>query len=187
YCEYLRRNVFEPLGIGPADLSCQIADIEQHARGYQPKYSPVGLFLSLMVDRSLLERTEAGRYRIHPVYMNGPAYGGLIGTARGFARFLQDQIRARPLAMPEETRQLFFSSQQNNRGEAIETTLGWHRGQVAGVPYYGKPGGGPGFQSNLRVYPSRGIATVWLANQTGVSAGTINRFADELDRALLDS
>jgi CubicO group peptidase (beta-lactamase class C family) len=186
YCEYMRRNIFEPLGASPAELGCEIPDLDQHARGYQPKYTPLGLFVALTIDRSLLERTEAGRYRLRPVYMNGPAYGGLIGTARGFARFLQDQLRARPVLFGKPTRQLFFAAQRDSRGQAIETTLGWHRGEVAGVPFYGKPGGGPGFQSNVRVYPTRGIATVWLANQTGVSEGPINRFTDELDRLFVE-
>ena len=186
YAEYMRRNIFEPLGASPAELNYVMIDIERHARGYQPRYSPIGLIVSLLIDRSLRERTEAGRFRLRPVYMNGSAYGGLIGTARGFARFLQDQLNARSVLLGEQTRQLFFAAQQNSRGQAIETTLGWHRGQALGVPFYGKPGGGPGYHSNIRIYPTRGIATVWLANQTGVSADQINRLADALDRPFID-
>jgi CubicO group peptidase (beta-lactamase class C family) len=177
----MRRNIFDPLGASSAELSCQIPDLAQHARGYQQKFSPLGLFLYLAIDRALLERSEAGQYRLRPVYMNGAAYGGLIGTARGFARFLQDQLRARPALFGAETRKLFFSPQTNSRGESIPTTLGWHCGLAWGVPYYGKPGGGPGFQSNLRVYPDLGLASVWLANRTGASESPINKFTDELD------
>jgi hypothetical protein len=99
---------------------------------------------------------------------------------------LQDQLQPRPILFGAETKALFFSPQQNNRGQEIETTLGWHRGQVVGVPYYGKPGGGPGFCSNLRLYPDRSIATAWLVNETGISEEPINKLADALDRYFLN-
>jgi hypothetical protein len=138
-----------------------------------------------MVDKKLRGGTESGWFRLRPTYMNGPAYGGLIGTARGLARFLQDQLRLKPILFGADTKALFFSPQQNNYGQEIETTLGWHRGQVAGVLYYGKPGGGPGFRSNLRLYPDRSIATAWLVNETGISDEPCNKLADALDRYFL--
>jgi len=185
YCDYMRQYVFEPLGAGPEELNCLIPDLAHHAQGYQKKYSLLGLFLYLMMDKALLAETEAGRFRIRPVYMNGTAYGGLIGTARGFARFLQDQLQAKSILFNSDTKTLFYAHQQNNRGEAIETTLGWHRGHIANVPYYGKPGGGPGFRSNIRIYPDQALATVWFINETGVSEDAINTFTDRLDRQFL--
>jgi CubicO group peptidase (beta-lactamase class C family) len=185
YCAYMRQHVFTPLGAGPEELSCLIPDPAQHAQGYQKKYSLLGLFLYLMMDKALLAETEAGRFRIRPVYMNGTAYGGLIGTARGFARFLQDQLRTTSILFDAGAKTLFYAQQYNNRGEVIETTLGWHRGHIANVPYYGKPGGGPGFRSNIRIYPDQTLATVWFINETGVSESAINAFTDELDRQFL--
>jgi len=185
YCEYLRQNICAPLRINPEEMSCFIHDPAQHARGYQRRYSLPGVLLPLLMDKTLLEGTEAGWVRLKPVYMNGPAYGGLIGTARGFSLFLRDQLRAEPILFGPDTRKRFFSHQKNNRGRDIETTLGWHRGRVADISYYGKPGGGPGFQSNIRVYPERGIATVWFVNKTGISENAINKFTDALDRYFL--
>jgi D-alanyl-D-alanine carboxypeptidase len=184
YCDYMRQHVFNPLGLGPADLDCLIPDLAYHAGGYQ-KFSPLGLILYFMVDKKVRGGIESGWFRLRPTYMNGPAYGGLIGTARGFARFLQDQLRLKPILFGADTKALFFSPQQDNHGQEIETTLGWHRGQVAGVPYYGKPGGGPGFHSNLRLYPDRSLATAWLVNETGISEKPINTLADALDRHFL--
>jgi CubicO group peptidase (beta-lactamase class C family) len=174
--------VSAPLGIAPHELDCTIPDLTGHARGYQRKYSFLGIFLYLMMDRKLLDGSEARRFRLKPVYMNGAAYGGLNGTARGFAAFLQDQLRDEPVLFSSATRALYFSPQHDNRGRELETTLGWHRGQLGDTPYYGKVGGGPGYHSNLRVYPTRGLATVWLANETGVDSSAINRFGDLLDR-----
>ncbi len=185
YCDYMRQHILEPLGIGRSDVDCLIPDLGRHAAGYQ-KVSALGAVLYIMVDKKLRGGTEAGWFRLRPAYMNGPAYGGLIGTGRGFARFLQDQLRARPILFGIATKALFFSHQKDSRGREIETTLGWHRGQVSGVAYYGKPGGGPGFRSNLRLYPDRSLATVWLMNVTGISEGPVNQLAEALDGQFLE-
>ncbi|MHB9028104.1 MAG: serine hydrolase domain-containing protein, partial [Candidatus Latescibacterota bacterium] len=175
YCDYLRHNILEPLGVRQTELDCLIPDLSRHAGGYQKEYSPLSAILYLMMDRKMLDGTETGWIRLRPVYMNGPSYGGLIGTARGFSRFLQDQLRAESVLFNPGTKKLFFSLQRTSRGKEIVTTLGWHKGRASGVRYYGKPGGGPGYQSNIRVYPEMGIATVRLMNKTGVSEGSINR------------
>lgn len=52
-----------------------------------------------------------GRWlRIEPHYVNGPAFGGLIGTARAFGAFLQDQLRPQSTLFDEPTRALSTSS-----------------------------------------------------------------------------
>jgi CubicO group peptidase (beta-lactamase class C family) len=185
YGDYVRAHIAAPLGIPTAELDCTIPDLTRQARGHQQKFSPVGLFLYAVMDRSLLDGSVAGRFRLKPVYMHGPAYGGLNGAARAFARFLQDQLQETPRLLDPATRALYFTPQRDNRGGELVTTLGWHRGRVEDVPYFGKPGGGPGFRSNLRVYPTRGLATVWMINETGVDEKSINAFGDSLDRMFL--
>ncbi len=187
YRDYMRQHVFGPLGASPAELDGLVHDLSRHARGYQRKFSAVGAVLYLMMDRTLLGATEGNRFSLRPVYMNGPAYGGLIGTARGFARFLQDQLRPTPLLFGASTRTRFYTHQAGRRGRELPTTLGWHHGQIGSVRYYGKPGGGPGFRSNIRVYPDQGLASIWFINETGTSEGPINHFTDVLDRHFLSA
>jgi hypothetical protein len=55
-------------------------------------------------------------------------------------------------------------------------------GDLDGVPYFGKQGGGLGFHGNVRLYPTTGLATVFLANQTEVTQGPIDERSDSLDR-----
>ena len=69
----------------------------------------------------------------------------------------------------------------------MPTTLGWHRGKLADETYYSKPGGGPGFSSNIRIYRDRGLATVWLSNRMRVSESDIQEFSDTLDAELIGS
>jgi CubicO group peptidase (beta-lactamase class C family) len=182
YSEYLRLNIFDLLGIPSTMAGFQIPDMRRHATGYQKKFSPLGLFLYMMVDRRVIRESAKGRISLAPVYMNGPAYGGLICTATGFAGFLQDLLRPKPRLFAAETRALFLKAQVTNRGAETGMTLGWRTGRLENVVYYGKPGGGPGFRSNVRLYPANGIGVAWLINETGVSEREINQLSDSVDR-----
>jgi D-alanyl-D-alanine carboxypeptidase len=182
YEEYLRRGIFAPLGATAGEMNTTIADVGEFARGYQRKYSAMGVFTRVAVRREFLDGSDRGYLRFARVSMNGPSYGGILGSARGFCRFLQDQLRPASVLLGPEQRTLFFSPQRDAHNRETPTTLGWHRGQLDGVTYFGKPGGGPGFHSNVRLYPERGIATAWFINHLGVNEPKITRFGDAADR-----
>lgn len=185
YSDYMRKNIMGPLGLSSNELDFQITNIGNHACGHLRRFSPLGLLIPFMMDKVIFAEKAGNRLRFRPVYMNGAPYGGLIGTASAFSKFLQDQLRPNSILFDDKTKNLFYSEQIDSRRYLIETTLGWHRGKLSGVEYYGKPGGGPGFQSNMRIYPSKGIATVWLANETGVSEGPIHKLTDNMDKYFL--
>jgi len=185
YSDYMSKNIIDPLGISNEELDFQISNIDNHACGHLRRFSALGLLIPFMMDNEIFAEKAGNRIRFKPVYMNGAPYGGLIGTARAFSRFLQDQLSPNSILFDNKTKNLFYSAQVDNRRHPIETTLGWHRGKLSGIEYYGKPGGGPGFQSNMRIYPSKGIATVWLANETGVSEGPIHKLTDNMDNYFL--
>ena len=88
------------------------------------------------------------------------------GTARGFGRFLQDQLNPHSRLFGDETRGLFYSPQHVARGTEVAMTLGWHVGSLDGNRFFYKEGGGGGFHSMMRVYPSRSVASVVMANAT---------------------
>ena len=107
-----------------------------------------------------------------------------IGTARGFSRFLQDQLRGESVLFGLETKRLLETRQTDGAGRPIPMTPGWHVGETHGVAYFFKEGGGGGFHCEMRIYPTSGIATVVLANSTEFSStGFLNR----IDRTFLES
>ena len=184
---YLQQSIREPLQIDARDLSCEFLDAAQQARGHVRRWSLLGLALPLLVDATILSR-PAGRWaRFEHLHMNGPAYGGVRASARGYARFLQDLLQPRSRVLGDAMKRLFFAPQRARSGRLLPTTLGWHTGSLAGERYLSKPRGGHGFHSNLRIYPARSLATVFLSNQMRASEAQIERFADGLDRALLDA
>jgi CubicO group peptidase (beta-lactamase class C family) len=183
----LRRELLEPLKISAQDMSFELGDPAQLARGHLPRWSLLGLIVPLMADSKTLAPSHGKWLRFEHLYMNGPAYGGMRATARGYARFLQDLLRPSSRLLGPETKRLLFTPQRDNTGRALPSTLGFHTGELDGVPYISKPGGGPGFNSNLRIYPSRRFATVFLSNQMRASESSIQSLSDSLDRDLLAS
>ena len=62
-------------------------------------------------------------------------------------------------------------------------TLGWHIGRLRGDEFFYKEGGGGGFHNMMRLYPTRGIATVVMSNATGFDVGgSLNRLDAEFLR-----
>jgi CubicO group peptidase (beta-lactamase class C family) len=178
---YVADRILRPLGIPPADLGYVIPDASHHAGGYLEKYSFFNLVKGLLIDRALVGGAEGPWVRIRSHYPNGPAFGGLVGTARGFARFLQDQVRERSVLLGDAARPLLYEPQRTGGGAPIAMTLGWHIGTLAGSRFYYKEGGGGGFHCLMRVYPvsGAGIATVVMTNATGVD---VTGCLDAVDR-----
>lgn len=184
YCEYLQKNIFYPLDISSDELSCQLPDEKHYAYGYQKKYSFLSLFMYFMGTSKYFDHVENGYFRFKKVYHNGASYGGLYGTGRGVAKFLVELISDNSRIFSKDTRDLFFSKQKNSNGKAISMTLGWRYGKLDGVEYFEKPGGGPGGHSNIRIYPSKKLATVYLINKTVVQESLITEFSNKLDKNL---
>jgi D-alanyl-D-alanine carboxypeptidase len=61
-------------------------------------------------------------------------------------------------------------------------TLGWHVGETDGVPFFFKEGGGGGFHSMMRVYKTRGVASVVMTNATNFN---VARCLDSIDRHIV--
>ena len=184
YPVYIRGNILQPLRLSAQDMDFVIPDESRHANGYLKKYSLMNLVKGFFIDRKFLGGYEGHWLRLNSHYLNGPAFGGLIGTARGFSRFLQDQLRTESVLFGLETKRLLETRQTDGAGRPIPMTPGWHVGETHGVAYFFKEGGGGGFHCEMRIYPTRGIATVVLANSTEFSStGFLNR----VDRTFLET
>lgn len=175
FTSYVTEHVLKPLGIGAGDLAYTIADPAVHASGYLEKYSWMNLFKRLLIDRELIGGYAGPWLQIRDHYLNGPAFGGLVGSAVGFGRFLQDQLTEHSRLFGDATRAMFREQQRTTRG-LIPMTLGWHVGVTDGVRFFYKEGGGGGFHCMMRLYPEQGIGTVVMANATAFNV-----------RALLDA
>ena len=181
YCDYLRHHLFDPLQITSNELGCAMPDENTLAVGYQKKYSFFSLFLYFAGVSEFMGDTKDGYLAFKQVYHNGPSYGGLYGSNRGIAKFLSDMLSENPVVFSREIRDLFFTKQHTSTGQPISMTLGWRTGSINGVAYFEKPGGGPGGHSNIRIYPEKKMATIYLINKTEVSESTISQRSNYFD------
>jgi CubicO group peptidase (beta-lactamase class C family) len=184
YEDYVRQNIFQRLNIAANEIDFVIPSRQNHSKGYLPKWSFLNLFKSFVIDSKFVGEYEDGWLHIKDHYLNGPAFGGIVGSARAVGVFLQDQLKDSSRLFTVQTRNLFFQQQKNNDGEPINMTLGWHIGTMDNVRYFFKEGGGGGFHSEMRIYPALGIATVVIANNTSFDAkGFLNTVDKEFRRS----
>jgi len=183
FIAYMKENVIKPLRTDGYEMDFVITDPSHHAKGYLARYSMMNLVKGFVTDRIMWGPYEGKWLHLNSHYVNGPAFGGLLGPGRGFGRFLQDQLKVQSVLLSQEIQQLFYTQQKNSLGEAIEMTLGWHVGEIQGVRYYFKEGGGGGFHSEMRLYPTKRLASVVMVNSTQFNS---NAFLSNFDKSFWD-
>jgi CubicO group peptidase (beta-lactamase class C family) len=179
---YMRAHVFAPLRIGATDLDYVVPDGARHAQGYLERLSLMHLLAPLVIDGGLLGESHGRWTHIRPHYVNGAAFGGAVGTAHGFAAFLQDQLRSRSAVLGPEGNALLRTPQRRSDGQPIAITLGWHVDHLAGQTVLFKEGGGAGFHAMMRLYPDAALGTVLMTNATGIN---VRRVVDRIDASFV--
>ncbi len=183
YREYVRKNIIAPLQIPQTEMDFVIPNPDSHAKGYLAHFSFTNLVKGLVTDSKFWGEYEGNWLALKSNYLNSSATGGLLGTPHGFSLFLQDQLREESVLLKPETKNLLISQQTDMAGNPIPMTLGWHIGETDGILYYFKEGGGGGFHSEMRVYPSLNIATLVMVNSTDFSS---NKFLNNVDSVFLN-
>lgn len=178
FSSYVDRHVLTALGIDPSTLGYVVVDPALHATGYLEGFSFMNAIKWLVIDRTLIGQYTGRWLEIRAHYVNGPSFGGLVGTARGFGIFLRDQLSPHSRLFADRTRELYFEAQRSTRGRSIPMALGWHIGAAAGEPIFYKEGGGGGFHCLMRLYAGARFATVVMTNATRLN---VHRLADRVD------
>ncbi len=183
YEDYIRENILIPLHCTPRDLGFTIADTARHAKGYHKKYSLSNLILGLLIDKSKFMYPAEGKWiPFKNSYVNGPSYGGLIGTPGAFVKYVQELLRPDCKLISNEYKKLLFTENYTNNNKATGMCLSWFSGELNGKHYFAHAGGGGGYYCEIRIYPDLGIGSVLMFNRTGMSD---ERFLDKLDRYII--
>ena len=153
YSDYVTADILERLDPSGSELDFVIRDPARHAKGYLARYSLMNLLKGFVTDRKFWGSYEGHWLRLESHYLNGPAFGGLVGSALGFTHFLQDQLQDRSALFGAESKRLLETQQTDGAGRLIPMILGWHVGKANGVAHFFKEGGGGGFHSEMRLYP----------------------------------
>lgn len=182
YEEYVSENILARIGVPAEELGFD-PDLSVHAGGYHRRLSLTYPLLGFLLDRetALLGR-EGGWQRFRPYYMNGAAYGGLSGTADGFARYVQALLDPGSGLLNTKSRALLFAENMLRDGKPSGMALSWFVGDLDGDRYFDHAGGGGGYYAELRIYPALGRGSVLLMNRTGLKNEHI---LDRVDRHLI--
>ena len=182
FSEYVAENIFQPLRLSKEQAAFAIPDEARHAKGYLGRYTLMNFAKSFLVDREFIGEYEDAWLHIRDHHPNGASFGGLIATAQAISVFLRDQLSETSILFNADTKELFFSQQKIVTGEPINMTLGWHIGKLKTVQHFYKEGGGGGYHAEMRIYPSRRIATVIMVNET---SSRCTKLQDRIDTVLV--
>ena len=167
FAELVGEQVLDPLAMGTTAFTFTPQMRRNAAAGYHPRLSPMRLLLPRWVTSE-----RAGRWiSLRPFLVDGPAYGGLVGSVRDLARFLQlhlrdgeiDGVRVLSPQAAAVMRQITV------RGRRYDLGLGWFRPasqRDADPPFVEHLGGGAGFFNLIRIYPTRGVGVAIMGNVT---------------------
>jgi len=95
--------------------------------------------------------------------------GGLVGAAEDFLPLLREMLSEDDGVLQAASKREMLSL--HSRGAAgiesrVGVGLGWKCGRVTDVEFWNHEGGGPGFCSELRLYPEADLGVVILLNHS---------------------
>ena len=164
---YVQRAVLDPAGMTQTGFGYQSG--ADAATGYVR--APV---ITHPLLRGVLPSGVVGprhdRYlSLNRFYVDGPAYGGLVGDVHDAGRFLQLHLNdgtlgERRIISADSARAMRVLDQS---GKPFDHGIGWFRRPPTGrgdwVEHFGA---GAGFWNVMRLYPARGIGIVVMTNST---------------------
>jgi CubicO group peptidase (beta-lactamase class C family) len=86
--DYVRQEILGPLGMHHTDYAYPTSAAPV-ATGYQRRRSPMAPLMRWRLPAGILGPQEDGYLSFRRFYVDGPAYGGLVGPVEDAARFLQ--------------------------------------------------------------------------------------------------
>ncbi len=185
YADIVRTRILDVVrdhSDGDAWLGFAMPNGDRHAIGYTRLLSPTGMAIALLPDPPRLRHREGGWLRYDPFYLDGAAYGGLVGNVRGWAPLLAAIARADERLLSPAGYRSFFAPQPLASGRPSGHALSWFVGRLGTHEYRCHAGGGPGYAAEVRVYPELGAASALVCNTTIVRD---TRMLDRIDACWL--
>jgi CubicO group peptidase (beta-lactamase class C family) len=184
YQQYMIDQVFGPLGMDHTSWTYTDATIAEEAAGSSPSFDYQALMLPLLFDRgqrqALIRERGEGVIWFNRVYTDQKGPTGPISTATDFARFVmaylnEGELDGRRILSRETVARMTSDSHvlPGNTSEAraykdydqMYHGLGWYVVKN-GEFFLAHSGGGPGFSSDMRLYPDRELGMVIIGNGT---------------------
>jgi CubicO group peptidase (beta-lactamase class C family) len=171
YEEYVRDQVLVPLRMNRTGFNYPEPGMHKAATGYQSLWRPLTPLFRRVLPRGVVG-PRRGRYvAFNPFYVNGPAYGGLVGSVDEAARLVLlhlngGQVDGARLLSEESVEAM---QRITPRGGKRDFGLGWFRSREAAqqrLAFIEHLGGGAGFWNVMRLYLEESLGVVVMGNTT---------------------
>jgi CubicO group peptidase (beta-lactamase class C family) len=164
--QYVRQTVLEPAGMARTGFAYQ-PDAEA-ATGYLRAPRALDPVLRRLVPAGVAGPRHGRHLSLNRFYVDGPAFGGLVGDVLDAGRFLRLHLGDGRLDGRRVLRPATAQAMRRHRpGRPFDHGLGWFRRPTTGVGDWVEHfGAGAGFWNVMRLYPQRGLGMVVMANST---------------------
>ena len=163
----VRRLVLDPVGMDDTGFAPRPAT--ELATGYVAVPRLAVPALRAILPGDLVGKRNGSMVAMKRFHVDGPAYGGLIGTALDAGRFLRlhlndgelDGVRVIRSETARRMRIVEFP------GKPFDHATGWFRRPTSSQERYVEHfGSGVGYWNVMRLYPDRGLGVVLMSNGT---------------------
>jgi CubicO group peptidase (beta-lactamase class C family) len=178
YKDVVVDRVLRPIGANATGFTFEAAGFDHAAEGTHPRFDPFLPIARLLIPRWVIG-PPVGRWRtFNPFYLDGSAYGGLVGPVSDAARLAAAHLGGgafdgtRILSEESATEMQRISTP----GKKFDLGLGGfrtHRDSKRGLTHIEHLGGGAAYGAVMRLYPGRGLGAVGMVNASS------NRFKHE--------
>jgi CubicO group peptidase (beta-lactamase class C family) len=166
---YARQSVLGPAGMEHTGF--RYRDGAGIATGYVKAPRIVDPLLRGLLPRGIAGARHGPYLSLNPFYVDGPAYGGLVGDVLDAGRFLRLHLRDGEI---DGVRVLSARTARGMRsidqaGKPFDHGTGWFRRPVkTNGDWVEHFGAGLGFWNVMRLYPVRGLGVVVMSNSTSM-------------------
>lgn len=170
YDDYVRSQILEPLSMATTGFSYSVASEADVATGYQRRYQPMTPLFRLLLPKGIMGASEGRFVGFNHFHVDGPAYGGLVGSVRDAARFMAVHLSGGAYDGGRLLSPVSVGAMQTLKasGRKLDVGFGWFRrgADRADGDFWEHLGGGGGFWCMMRIYPARGVGVLTMGNAT---------------------
>jgi len=167
---YVRQAILQPLALHRTGFGYPRDD---RATGYLHAPRIMDPLLRRLLPDGVAGRRDGSYLPLNPFYVDGPAYGGLVGDVLDAGRFLRLHLRDGDLDGTRVLRPQTIRAMRviDHPGRPFDHGIGWFRRPAKGTDpgrgnYVEHFGTGAGFWNVMRLYPDQGVGIVVMSNST---------------------
>lgn len=187
YEDFVRESLLEPWS---SNATFQTDLANEVATGYVRRFGPTRLLCRPLLGKrpnDVFGERVGSLLSLRPFDLDTAAIGGLVGCAADFAPLVAEFVSERDGVLRAGTRRSML--QQISAGAVGIASrsgvgIGWKHGCSDGSDFWNHEGGGPGFCTELRIYPQQQVGFVILINlsQTRALSWACHDLCEQLRR-----